>query len=96
MATQLWQFSYLQVLDALTTVAFLLVGVQEANPVVRMALTVAPNPFIGIGIVKAVGLGLGLFCALRGKLTLLSRINILFALVVVWNLIALVAGMSRA
>jgi len=95
MATLLWQFSYLQLLDILTTVAFLLVGVQEGNPVVRLALNVAPNPFVGLGVVKLAGLGLGLLCAFRGKHMLLTRINILFAVVVVWNLIALVFGMMR-
>ena len=95
MATLLWQFSYLQLLDILTTIAFLLVGVQEGNPVVRLALSVAPNPFVGLGVVKLAGLGLGLMCALRGKHALLSRINILFAAVVVWNLVALVFGMMR-
>jgi hypothetical protein len=95
MAMLLWQFSYLQVLDALTTVAFLLVGVQEANPLVRLAMTVAPNPFWGIGIVKALGIGLGVVCALRGRHQLLSRINLLFAAVVVWNLAALILGMIR-
>lgn len=93
MATLFWQFSYLQLLDVLTTVAFLLVGVQEGNPVVRLALQFAPNPFVGLGLVKVAGLGLGVFCALRGKHALLSRINILFSIVIVWNLIALVIGM---
>ena len=93
MTTLLWQFSYLQLLDVLTTVAFLLVGVQEGNPIVRMALEFAPNPFIGLGLVKVAGLGLGVFCAMRGKHALLSRINILFSIVIVWNLIALVIGM---
>jgi hypothetical protein len=92
MATLLWQFSYLQLLDALTTLAFLLVGVEEGNPVVRFAISQAPNPFVALGLVKVAALSLGLFCAVRGKLTLLSRINVMFALIVVWNLIALVLG----
>ena len=32
------QYSYLQVLDFLTTLAFMINGVQEGNPVVRLAL----------------------------------------------------------
>ena len=95
MTTLLWQFSYLQLLDVLTTVAFLMVGVQEGNPVVRMALHFAPNPVVGLGLVKVAGLGLGVMCALRGKHLLLSRINILFAVVIVWNLVALMFGMMH-
>jgi len=40
----LLQYAYLQVLDFLTTVAFLLHGIREANPLVRMALLYAPHP----------------------------------------------------
>ena len=40
----LWQYSYLQVLDFLTTIAFLVNGVREGNPLVRLALSVGSNP----------------------------------------------------
>jgi hypothetical protein len=90
--TLLLQYSYLQVLDFLTTIAFLLQGVQEGNPVVRFALTYAPHPLGGLLAVKLVALGLGLYCWKAGKLRLLGRINVLFALVVAWNLTALIAG----
>jgi hypothetical protein len=95
MAMLLWQFSYLQLLDVLTTVAFLMVGVQEGNPLVRLALNVAPNPFIGLGLVKLAGMALGLSCAVRGRHQLLGRINMLFAAVVVWNMAALIIGVMR-
>jgi len=97
MATALiWQFSYLQVLDFLTTVAFLLMGVQEGNPLVRMAIEVAPSPLMGLTAVKLAALGLGIFCIRMRKLQLLGRINLMFATVVAWNLVALIVGVLQA
>ncbi len=86
----LWQFSYLQVLDFLTTVAFLLHGVREGNPLVRLALSAGANPIESLLAVKLLAILLGLFCWYRGRRQLLLRINILFALLVAWNLVALI------
>jgi hypothetical protein len=86
----LLQFSYLQVLDLMTTVAFLLNGVREGNPLVRMAVQYAPNPIGGLLAVKAAALLLGVYCWRAGRDRLLTRINLLFALVVAWNLAALI------
>jgi hypothetical protein len=88
---QLLQFSYLQVLDFLTTIAFLLHGVQEANPLVRLALFSMPNPIGALVTVKVLALALGLFCWRMGRDRLLMRINIMFAVLVAWNLVALIA-----
>jgi len=97
MATALiWQFSYLQVLDFLTTVAFLLLGVQEGNPFVRMAIEVAPSPLTGLMAVKVAALGLGIACIRMRRLQLLSRINLLFAIVVAWNLVAMIVNVLQA
>jgi hypothetical protein len=86
----LLQYSYLQMLDFLTTVAFLLNGVHEGNPVVRLALDYAPHPLGGLLAIKVVAIGLGLYCWKVGKLRLLGRINVLFAVLVVWNISALI------
>ena len=88
----LLQYSYLQMLDLLTTVAFLLHGVQEANPLVRLALRYSSHPLGGLLLVKALALVLGVYCWRCGRERLLTRINILFAVVVAWNLLALIAG----
>lgn len=88
------QYSYLQLLDLLTTIAFLMIGVKEGNPVVRLVLTVAPNPIIGLAVIKAVALLLGLYCWRMGRERLLARVNFFFALVVAWNLVALICGMA--
>jgi len=88
----LLQYSYLQVLDFLTTVAFLLHGVQEGNPLVRVALRYAPHPLGGLLAVKLAAVALGLYCWHRGRSKLLTRINWMFALVVVWNMAALIVA----
>jgi hypothetical protein len=86
----LLQYSYLQVLDLLTTLAFMLHGVREGNPLVRMMMHVTTNPLGGLLLVKLVAVGLGLYCWRVGRSRLLTRINILFALIVAWNLGALI------
>jgi Domain of unknown function (DUF5658) len=91
----LLQYSYLQVLDFLTTIAFLLNGVREGNPLVRMALKYAPDPLGGLLAVKLAALALGVYCWVGGRERLLSRINILFAVLVAWNLAALILGSAQ-
>jgi hypothetical protein len=90
------QYSYLQMLDFMTTLAFLLNGVGEANPVVRLALLYSPNPVGGLLVVKLVALALGVYCWRAGRQRLLVRINILFAFLVAWNLVALIANSLSA
>ena len=85
-------YSYLQMLDFLTTVAFLVQGVQEGNPLVRLAMTVTSNPMIGLLIVKMLAVGLGIYCWRGGRGRTLNRINLLFAVVVAWNLVSLILG----
>ncbi|HEV8146864.1 MAG TPA: DUF5658 family protein [Bryobacteraceae bacterium] len=91
----LLQYSYLQVLDFMTTVAFLLHGIREGNPLVRFALNYAPHPMTGLIVVKVAALGLGIYCWRCGRNRLLSRINLLFALVVAWNMVALIVAASK-
>jgi Domain of unknown function (DUF5658) len=86
------QFSYLQILDFMTTIAFLVHGIPEGNPLVRAALRYSPYPLGGLLAVKLMALGLGVYCWKYGRQRILSRINMLFAVVVVWNLTALIFG----
>jgi uncharacterized protein DUF5658 len=88
----LLQYSYLQVLDFMSTVAFLLLGVQEGNPLVRVALQYAPNPLGGLLAIKLLAVALGVYCWKGGRERLLNRINLLFAGVVAWNMVALIIG----
>lgn len=87
----LLQYSYLQVLDFLTTVAFLLHGIREANPLVRFALD-SNHPLGGLIAVKALAVALGFYCWRAGRQRLLLRINILFAVVIAWNMAALIVA----
>ena len=92
MITSLVLFTYLQLLDLLTTVIFILHGVKEANPLVNFALTAAPTPLLGLVLIKAAALALGVFCCLRGRKQLLARMNVFFAVLVSWNLVAMIAS----
>ncbi|MBL8296165.1 MAG: hypothetical protein JNN08_30255 [Bryobacterales bacterium] len=95
MTSVFWQYSYLQMLDFLTTLAFLLVGVQEGNPLVRVAMELSPSPIFGLLGVKAAAMALGVYSLKAGRFRLLERMNWVFALVVAWNLVALVVGAAR-
>lgn len=91
----LLQYSYLQVLDFLTTIAFMINGVKEGNPLVRFAVESSAHPLGGLLVVKAAAIVLGLYCWIRGRNRLLSRINLLFALLVAWNLAALILASAQ-
>lgn len=86
------QYSYLQVLDFLTTVAFLMTGVKEGNPVVRAVLAYSPSAVMGLMVIKVAAVMLGVYCWRMGRQRTLQRINILFAAVIAWNLVALIVG----
>jgi hypothetical protein len=86
------QYSYLQVLDLLTTMAFLLNGVREGNPLVRFAIAHAPSPVGGLLLVKIAAIALGVYCWQRRREKLLTRMNVMFAVLIAWNLTALIVG----
>ena len=89
------QFAYLQGLDILTTLAFLLAGVQEGNPLVRAAMRFASTPLLGLIAIKASALLLGGFCWWSGRVRLLQRANLFFAVLVAWNLVCLILGLRQ-
>lgn len=86
------QYSYLQLLDLLTTIAFLVQGVQEGNPIVRFAIHLTPSPIAGLMMVKIAALMLGIYCWRADKTRLLGKVNVMFALLIAWNLVALIVG----
>src|ERR1700683_5230316 len=92
----LWQYFYLQVLDFLTTIAFLVNGVREGNPFVRLALGVGSNPIESLLVLNVLAILLGFYCCRLRKRPLLSLINLLFAVLVAWNLIALILSSVRS
>ena len=85
-------YCYLQVLDALTTLAFLANGVQEANPLVRSLMTMGASPVPGLFVVKLAAIALGVFCWRQARWRLLGRANWFYAVLVAWNLLALLAS----
>jgi hypothetical protein len=89
-STQFVQFAYLQALDLLSTTAFLMNGVAEANPMVRWTMSVTPNPIGGLIAVKVAAIVLALSCLRMGKERLMTRINVFFAALVAWNLVCLI------
>ena len=84
------EFTYLQILDVLTTIAFLMQGVAEANPIVRWAIHLGPTPVLGLVLLKAGAFGLALLCLAQSRHRLLQRVNVFFAFLVAWNLFALI------
>lgn len=82
-------FICLQVLDGLTTLLFLGRGVAEGNPLVRAALHASQTgPALPLVAVKLAGIAVALYAYRSGRLKMLRRINVLFALCVAWNLVA--------
>jgi hypothetical protein len=92
-ASVLLQFIYLQALDLLSTVAFLMSGVAEANPLIRFAMRTAGDPLVGLISIKATAFILAMTCLALGKVKLLQKANVFFALLVVWNLVSLILGL---
>jgi hypothetical protein len=87
------QYSYLQVLDLLTTLAFLANGVREGNPLVALAME-TQNPLIGLVLVKFAAVLLGMYCWRKGRMETLARANVWFALLIAWNLVAIIVSSS--
>ena len=88
-------FCYLQLLDLLSTLAFLAGGVTEGNPLVRWAMEALQSPIGGLVLAKGLALGLGLLCWFRQRNALLNRINAVYAAVVIWNLVAIVFAVAN-
>jgi Domain of unknown function (DUF5658) len=86
----LLQCTYLQVLDFLTTIAFLLHRVQEANPLVQFFVREMGNPISGVLAVKLLGVLMGLYCWRSRRAKLVARMNYFFGFLIVWNLVALI------
>jgi hypothetical protein len=89
MPSLLTQFAYLQLLDLLTTLTFMASGVREANPMVRFVVVGAGSALGGLLAAKFAALGLAFHCWRGERLRLLRRVNLFYAGLVTWNLIAL-------
>ncbi len=85
-------FVYLQLLDLMTTVLGLRLGLGEASPFVRWLMGV--GPVAGVVLSKGVALGLGAICLAYGKRRIMIWINYWFAALVVWNLTLIIHRLS--
>jgi hypothetical protein len=90
------QFSYLQVLDLMTTLVFLASGVREANPIIRFLVSGLGSPLGGLLAGKTIALCLAWYCWRKGRERLLGRVNVFYAGLVIWNLTALVIRVTLA
>jgi Domain of unknown function (DUF5658) len=82
-------FLALQVCDLATTLAFLHHGVGEGNPLVAALIRATAQPAVAVLLVKGAGCGLAVYAWRRGRIRLLRRANLFFALCVGWNLLAI-------
>ena len=95
MPNLLVQFIYLQLLDLLTTLAFLVAGVQESNPLIRLLLQSVGTPLAGLLIAKGLAAALAVFCWRSNRERLLARANVFYAVLVAWNLVAFLIGAAN-
>lgn len=86
----LTDFVYLQLLDILTTVAFLMQGVAEGNPIVRWALAQGQNPIQSLIAVKVAAIALAAYCVVRSRHRVLRIANMFFAVLVAYNLVVII------
>lgn len=96
MKSVLLQYCYLQTLDVLTTVAVLRNGLDEGNPIVRALIQTTSSPWHGLLLAKLIALALGIYCWHIRKGRLLERVNVCYAFLVAWNIVALIIGSSIA
>lgn len=86
----LMAFIYLQLLDGLTTIAFIMYGVGEANPIVRWFMREASNPVGGLFLIKLLAVMLAICCVSFSRHGVVRKVNVFFAVVVAYNVVALI------
>jgi len=77
-------FVYLQILDFLTTLVGLKLGIAEASPFIRSLLHFGPS--IAVAASKIVAIALAGLCIGLNRSYLLRWINYWYAALVIWNL----------
>ena len=90
---QIQIFLYLQVLDFLTTLIGMKIGLGEASPFIRWLMQV--DPAVGLALSKLLALILGGLCLWLNKRHLVRWINYWYAGLVVWNM-TLIFAVLRA
>ncbi len=64
-------------------------GVEEGNPLIRWALASCSRPELALAAPKVLAIALGICAWRRRRMGLLRKMNVLFALCLVWNLAAI-------
>jgi hypothetical protein len=77
-------FVYLQILDLLTTIIGLRLGLGEMSPFIRGVIFFGPA--IAVLLSKVVAFGLAGLCVALKRRALIRRINYGYAALAVWNL----------
>jgi hypothetical protein len=96
MKSLLMQYCYLQMLDVLTTVAVLRSGLYAGNPILHLLIQNTPSPWHGLLLVKLVVLAVGIYCYHIRRGQLLQTLNVCYAFLIVWNIVALIIGSRTA
>ena len=81
---QVQLFLYLQLLDFLTTLVGLRMGLSEASPFIRTLMSMGPAQ--GLALSKLLALALGAICLWLNKWRLVRWINYWYAALIVWNM----------
>jgi hypothetical protein len=92
MKSLLMQYCYLQILDVLTTVAVVRNGLYAGNPILQLVIQSTPSPWQGLLLVKLVVLTLGIYCYHVRRGLLLQTVNVCYAFLIVWNIVAIIIG----
>lgn len=83
-------FLYLQLLDLLTTLVGLKIGLVEVSPFIRTIMHL--HPMLGLAASKVLAIGLAGFCIWVQRDHLIRWINYWYAALVVWNLSVILLG----
>jgi len=86
----LWLFIYLQLLDFLTTILFMKLGLAEASWLV--AALIRWSPIVGVMAAKAGTIILALIAVRLHKDRVMRLANFGYGGVVVWNLVCMIAA----
>jgi len=86
-------FLYLQLLDFLTTMVGLKIGLREISPFIRQIMQF--DPTLGVAISKLVAVGLGAYCIWAHRERIIRWVNYGYAGLVVWNLYIILLGLAR-
>src|SRR5579863_10452708 len=86
-------FLYLQLLDVVTTMLGMRMGLSEASPFIHFLMRFGVMG--GLLGSKIVSVALGAFCVWRRRFRVIELINYWYAVLVVWNLVLIVFAGSR-